>query len=247
MGVTLTGILYLHRISDIRVGGAARKNFDMFRKLCGDDTLKNVTIVTTMWGEVDSAKGAAREGQLRADEKFFKLAIDNDAQLVRHDNTLDMARAIIWDVVQRNSAAPLCVQKELVTEGKNIIETSAGKELDEVLVKQIQDQEKLLEDTVLTLGMCLQELEDERKKKEKAERERANLVQGYAEELARLNRMINELRRAREHRGRFARRFSRFAKKSPLGYLARAVRSIFTEVVAPVMVQDLLQPNDGQE
>ena len=217
------------------MGGASRKNFDIFRKLCGDDTLKNVTIVTTMWGEVDSAKGTAREERLKTDEKFFKPAIDNDALLVRHDGTSDTARTIIRDVVQRNSAKPLCVQRELVTEGKKITETSAGKELYESLVEQIKDKDKLLKEAEQNLGICLKELEDERRKAQ-VQAEMAERV--YAEELARL---ADELERVKKPRGRF--RY--FTKNSPLGYLARAVRGIFTEVIAPIIVQEVLQANNG--
>ena len=56
----------MHRISDFRVGGIAKRNFNMFRKLCGDETLRNVVIVTNMWGEVSPAQGAARERELAA-------------------------------------------------------------------------------------------------------------------------------------------------------------------------------------
>ncbi|KAL4061675.1 hypothetical protein V8B97DRAFT_2066349, partial [Scleroderma yunnanense] len=45
----LTGLIYVHRISDTRVGGNAQRNLRMFRNLCGDESLKNVVIVTTMW------------------------------------------------------------------------------------------------------------------------------------------------------------------------------------------------------
>jgi hypothetical protein len=42
----LSGLIYVHRISDVLMGGISSRNFRMFRKLCGDDTLKNVVIVT---------------------------------------------------------------------------------------------------------------------------------------------------------------------------------------------------------
>src|SRR5205809_696574 len=47
--VRLTGIVYLHRISDNRMTGSAVHNLNMFKKLCGDDCLPNVTLATTMW------------------------------------------------------------------------------------------------------------------------------------------------------------------------------------------------------
>jgi len=51
-GIRLSGILYLHRISDRRMTGSAKKNLLMFKKLCGNNALVNVTLATTMWGTV---------------------------------------------------------------------------------------------------------------------------------------------------------------------------------------------------
>jgi hypothetical protein len=71
--VTLAGVIYMHRISDIRMSGTARRNFTMFRKLCGENALSNVVLVTTMWGNlVDMEEGEARERELQNKDGFFK-------------------------------------------------------------------------------------------------------------------------------------------------------------------------------
>lgn len=49
-----------------RMTNVSRRNFRIFRKLCGDETLKNVTIVRNMWSEVTLERGAERECQLHA-------------------------------------------------------------------------------------------------------------------------------------------------------------------------------------
>lgn len=46
--VLLHGIIYLHRITDVRMSGSARRNLLMFKHLCGDEYLKKVILVTTM-------------------------------------------------------------------------------------------------------------------------------------------------------------------------------------------------------
>jgi len=89
----LSGLIYVHRISDVRMGGISGRNFRMFRKLCGDDTLKNIVIVTNMWGEVGQAKGQMREAELK--NKFFKPTLDKGAQMLRHDNTVESAHNIL--------------------------------------------------------------------------------------------------------------------------------------------------------
>lgn len=133
--MALSGVIYMHRISDFRMGGISRRNFSMFRKLCGDDSLKNVLIVTNMWGEVDPAVGAAREAELRDKDLFFKPVLDKRAQLLRHDRTIQSAHAIISKIIG-NHPAPLRIQEELVDQRMDISQTAAGTELNRELAEQ---------------------------------------------------------------------------------------------------------------
>ncbi|KAG8678962.1 hypothetical protein FRC09_019385, partial [Ceratobasidium sp. 395] len=74
-GHKLTGIIYLHRITDGRIGGISRRTFKIFRELCGQKTLANVLIVTNMWSDPPSETHVEREGQLRKDSRYFQPAI----------------------------------------------------------------------------------------------------------------------------------------------------------------------------
>ena len=109
----------------------------MFRKLCGDTTLRNVIIVTNMWGVVDPQVGEAREAELIREEMFFKPVLDKGAQMARHENTVPSAERIIR-LILNNDPLPLQIQMELVEEGKDISETSAGEELTRELNAQIK-------------------------------------------------------------------------------------------------------------
>ena len=98
----LSGIIYLHSISDKRFTGVAGRNFNIFRKLCGDAALANVVLVTNMWGEVSPEVGEARESELSGN--FFKPVLDLGAQMVRHHNTVhsahDVIRRITWSTAR---------------------------------------------------------------------------------------------------------------------------------------------------
>jgi len=59
--VKLSGILYLHRITDNRMGGAPQRNLRMFGRLCGDEPAKKVVFVTTMWDKISTNVGEQRE------------------------------------------------------------------------------------------------------------------------------------------------------------------------------------------
>ncbi|KAJ7031370.1 P-loop containing nucleoside triphosphate hydrolase protein [Mycena alexandri] len=136
-GKKLAGVIYLHRISDVRMGGISTRNFKMFRQLCGDSTLKNVVIVTNMWGEVGREVGEAREAELASDDRFFKPVLDKGARLLRHDNNIASAQAILHYLIG-NQPRALRIQRELVDQGKEISQTSAGEELNRELAEQIK-------------------------------------------------------------------------------------------------------------
>ncbi|KAI0766719.1 hypothetical protein BC629DRAFT_1596240 [Irpex lacteus] len=152
-GLKLSGIIYMHRITDRRVGGVTRKNFRKLRELCGEETLDHVAIVTTMWDqEVSDERAIAREEELKTDSLFFKNAIEKGAQMLRHNNTVESARAI------------------LVDEKKDITQTIAGTELQAELSNLIQQHTRELQSLKEDLTKALekkdmqakQEIEEER-------------------------------------------------------------------------------------
>ncbi|KAF5023776.1 hypothetical protein F66182_4169 [Fusarium sp. NRRL 66182] len=123
--IKLSGILYLHRITDRRIGGSARRNLMMFRKLCGKDSLKNVILVTTMWEDEQPATGAKREQELISTNGFWGALVEEGAQINRHDNTRGSAMALL-KMIARNNRVTVSIQKEMVSEHKDLNETEAG-------------------------------------------------------------------------------------------------------------------------
>lgn len=132
----LNGIIYLHRISDPRMTGSARKNLFMFKKLCGPEGLKNVALVTTMWEHIASEDvGVDRERELIETQEFWGILKDRGATVKRHLNTAESARAILSTLLG-NEKVTMDIQKELVKEHKSLIDTSAGMGLDQELQRQ---------------------------------------------------------------------------------------------------------------
>ena len=176
-GTKLTGIIYIHRISDHRSGGIAGRNFTMFRKLCGKPTSKNVVIVTNMWGGGSRDINEARERELR--DKLFKPAIEKGAQIARHNNTLQSAhgitRTIIWSA-KRHRPVPLQIQKELVIKRKDIVETTAGKAIIRELNDQTRRHQAELREVQEGMGRALRDDQAQRKL-EKETRERMRVIE----------------------------------------------------------------------
>jgi hypothetical protein len=137
-GAKLAGIIYIHRISDTRFTGMSGRSFKMFRQLCGESTLKNVILVTNMWGKVEQGVGEARERELA--DVYFKSALDRGAQLARHHNTTQSSHDIIRRIM-KNDPIPLRIQRELIDEGKDINETAVGEVVNEELNQLIKHYE----------------------------------------------------------------------------------------------------------
>jgi len=182
----------------------------MFRELCGDSSLKNVILVTNMWGEVSEDVGEARERELTTN--FFKPVLDKGAQLARHHNTTQSAYDIIR-CIMRNRPIALQIQRELVDEGKNIIDTAAGEAVNKELNEQIRRHQVELKAVQEEMMKALkekdeetrQEMEEEtRKLQEQMNKMRADsegMASNYGEEKRRMEETMRQMQeQARQER-----------------------------------------------
>lgn len=134
----------MHRITDVRVGGNARKNLAVFRKLCGEKFLPNVVLVTTMWSRGIERKYEPREKQLGEHEHLFRPFLEQGVPLLRHYNTEDGANEILGRIVNK-SPRPMRIQEELVDEKKALGNTEAAQYLDNEYRERVENHRKELE------------------------------------------------------------------------------------------------------
>lgn len=134
--IRLTGILYLQRITDNRLGGCAMQNLKMFKKMCGESCLPNVVLLTTMWGgdAEQLALQDSREHQLKTSDEFWAGLIRLGAQARRYDGSNESGLAIVADLITRPKIV-LDIQRQIVDEGKNLNDTAAGLQLREDMAK----------------------------------------------------------------------------------------------------------------
>ncbi|KDQ08309.1 hypothetical protein BOTBODRAFT_166021 [Botryobasidium botryosum FD-172 SS1] len=202
-GHRLTGLIYLHRIIDNRVGGVSYKNMKMFHKLCGDDVLKNVVLCTTMWSGVPEEVGAQREEQLQSE--FWPDMIRKGATIARHDGTRESARRIVSHVMSLGGAPPLLIQREMIDDGKLLIHTTAGAHANEELMRLEQLYRKALEDAqgeyqealakkdLEMRRMVTRERESFEARLKKAEEDRVTLQASSKAKIEAMERKIREL------------------------------------------------------
>ena len=82
-GRLLTAIIYLHPITKTRVEGSALRALTIMKKLCGNDNLKNVILVTTFWNEGTDAVGVKWEKELVSTDDIWKQMLDQGSRVER--------------------------------------------------------------------------------------------------------------------------------------------------------------------
>jgi hypothetical protein len=138
----LAGIIYLHEISQTRMFGTSIKNLKMFTKLCGDDALKNVILVTTKWSDTPEDVGHRREQQLS--NTYWKRMIVLGSKMARFTCTHESAWSIITPIIHNHRIlVPALIQQELVDLQKLLPESEAGKTLRYSLEEVLEAQKEL--------------------------------------------------------------------------------------------------------
>lgn len=193
--VKLSGIMYMHRITDTRMAGSAKRNLLMFKKLCGNEALKNVILVTTMWEKVTVAEGAAREKELIDTDDFWGFMVKNKSRVERHYNNRDSARALVTKFLKEKKVE-LTIQDEMVRKERHLDQTDAGKTLDSELAKerdkwkeeaarQKADREEALRQSDEHLAHVLEEERKKSEAKAKDLQKQREMLQFSLEELRR--------------------------------------------------------------
>lgn len=146
--IRLSGIVYLHRITDTRMQGSAKKNLLMFKKLCGPKALQHVILATTMWERLANEDiGVKREKELVETEEFWGWMTRQGSQVRRHHNTKKSAKDLLQIFVSSNDAPiTLKIQEEIVDKHKNLDETGAGIELDSAMAQERERSRRELEE-----------------------------------------------------------------------------------------------------
>jgi hypothetical protein len=141
--ILLSGIIYLHRISDTRLGGSGMRNLRMFKKLVGEEGLANVVLATTMWSMLPSENvGIDREAELTQRSDFWQHMIRQGSKVFRQDRGLQSAKEIVQHITSRRTRPALDIQRDMVDRGLNLDETAAGQEVQAEIAKQQAEHER---------------------------------------------------------------------------------------------------------
>ena len=112
------------------MGTTSRNNLVALRNLCGDESLKNVILVTTMWDELeDESIGSKMEVELST---FWKDMMRPGSRTCRFQGTRESA----WEIIEcldlegcHQTRTPLRIQREMVDRHLLFFETTAAETL----------------------------------------------------------------------------------------------------------------------
>ncbi|KAF9038194.1 hypothetical protein BJ165DRAFT_1614382 [Panaeolus papilionaceus] len=136
-GQLLDGVIFLHKITDIRFDAGQTATLNLFGKLYGDDRYDKVALVSTMWNDIPLSIRAtyeAKEDEIMSTAWRPFLARRNAALVARYDSSGDdvgqtSARSVISALLlnSREEKLRLRLQRELVDKKMNLPGTEAGK------------------------------------------------------------------------------------------------------------------------
>ena len=186
----------------------------MFRELCGEKTLKNVVLMTTMWGRVTPQRGADREQQLK--DKHFKAAIEKGAHICRYKDTPESARKILRTILE-NKPVVLKIQHELIDQHKEIGQTSAGEELNREIREVVEKHQNEMRELEERMQRAVEEKDEESREELEGEKRRVQ------EEVEKLRKDSEEMRSRfeearREMEERISARFEERMRRIQEGY-----------------------------
>lgn len=197
--IKLSGIIYLHRVMDVRFNGAAARNLAMFKKLCGDGNLASVVLATTFWSKVDNHLGNTREHQLKTTPTFWGSMVSRGSRVFRHDSDENSGVAIIQYLLDRKDKPVYHIQREMVNEKKTLEETAAGSEVQAEMVKMRQKYEQAIKDLKQDMEEALKNQDEEtRKELERERKQREDFIKKELEERKKMQADADTLWRQRE-------------------------------------------------
>ena len=133
-GILLSGIIYLHRISDPRMSGGAMRNLHMFKELCGKNCFRSVLLATTFWNSIEERQAIQNENELKTTEEFWGEMIELGSSYTRHMDDKQSAWRILDFMIQRRHPFLATIQQEMVDGKLDLNQTGAGRQLNADLI-----------------------------------------------------------------------------------------------------------------
>ena len=138
--IRVSGLIYMHRITDHRFTGAAGRLLKMFKELVGSTNFSSIIFVTSCWDLLDSVeRGVQREKELV--NTAWSHMVGRGAQVSRFDGTQERSLDALRLLPLVGGVVTLTIQEEMVEQHKSLKDTAAGRALhDEMVESELRHQ-----------------------------------------------------------------------------------------------------------
>jgi GTP-binding protein EngB required for normal cell division len=166
-GRRIHGIIFLHRIVDVRLSASAIKMAETVKRMCGEDFYGYVALVTNMWQLLkDQETGNQRERELLTHPKFWGDFLHAYPPTFQHRNTRENASKIMESFLDhletsRKRPPPLMIQVEIVDKRQPVSKTDAGNFLEGQLARMRDKHEQELRQIKHEIRIATQESDPE--------------------------------------------------------------------------------------
>jgi len=224
--VWVTGVLFLHRITDNKFSPTANRISNMLKSLCGKAAMNHLMLCTTMWDQVSEQLGNDRLAELCEMTGAWKDMVDMGASTAVissvKPNAKKEAENIVEELITNARPVQLAIQDEMLNQGKSVAETAAGM----VLTEHLREVQEEAERNMLEMQMRL------RKENVAKGEEAKEALLAQEREVERLKRMTEEqtrvaqanimrLQQEREKAERETKELQERMRKENAAYVAR--------------------------
>ena len=137
-GIQLSGVLYMHPISDFRMQGSAMRSLKLLKALCGQDAYSSIVLTATHCGKVSNQKRRERMFELRSKPYFWQDICRDGAITVEFGDNTESALGILDLIISMEKRHVLQFQRQMVDKAMQLHETDAGKELQSTMLVGLQ-------------------------------------------------------------------------------------------------------------
>lgn len=143
-GIYLSGIIFLHPITAVRMSSNFERNMSICRRLCGEKDLAGIVLATTFWDRGNSDSHLRVEHELISEDKFWARPIAQGSKVFRVDSGYTSAEKIISYLVQRKQKVILEIQKDIVDRKLALEQTAAGRRIQDDRDRKLSSLEEEL-------------------------------------------------------------------------------------------------------
>jgi hypothetical protein len=166
LDIKLAGMIYLHKITDNRMGGSALKNLHMFEALCGPGSMPNIVLATTMWDVLQTKdptlqEGIERERELLSNDEFWGLMVRRGSGVFRHDGSEASAWKMVSHIISKDNPVALAIQTQMIDEGQTLDQTDAGAYVQQELLEAQKRHQKELQDLTESMNAAIRNKDTE--------------------------------------------------------------------------------------